>query len=418
MSALNLLGTTSRIVTPFIKVTIGQYTFGVFDKSTKNGSSKLKYNQSNIVQFPNYIERLTVEKINGKVNKYTLELNYPVNEYSDPNFFEKVFSSVSKTRNITFSYGDLSMPTFIYKEEKAIITGIKTNFNINSSLIKYTISAISTAILADSGCYSFKKRTDKPSDVIMELLYDKRYNLTEIFTGMKNEDLVNLNQLVPRDDRAVVLEAKTNISLLNYLSYLVSCMSPMSDNDSSMTKSSLYCLNVIDDTTGVYGGTYFKISSSKVTSDINTYTIDIGYPSQDVVTQFTIDEDSSYSILYDYANTLTPEQYSQRINNKGELERVFAPNIKSTNNKYTITEAERTWWTNVTQFPIKATLVVKGLLRPASLMTHVKVNVYFFGRKHIASGKYVITRQVDKVDSSGFTTTLSLTRIEGDNDIL
>jgi hypothetical protein len=51
-------------------------------------------------------------------------------------------------------------------------------------------------------------------------------------------------------------------------------------------------------------------------------------------------------------------------------------------------------------------------------MTHVKLNVYFFGKKHIASGLYIITKQVDQVDTSGFRTTLTLTRVDSDKELL
>ena len=76
------------------------------------------------------------------------------------------------------------------------------------------------------------------------------------------------------------------------------------------------------------------------------------------------------------------------------------------------TELSRTWWTQATQFPIKAKLTIKGLLRPSLLMSYVRVNTYFYGKQHISSGLYIITKQEDLIDSSGYRTTLSLTRIE------
>jgi hypothetical protein len=47
-------------------------------------------------------------------------------------------------------------------------------------------------------------------------------------------------------------------------------------------------------------------------------------------------------------------------------------------------------------------------------MTYVKLNVLFYGRKHISSGYYIITKQTDTIDQSGFRTTLNLTRIKGE----
>lgn len=70
----------------------------------------------------------------------------------------------------------------------------------------------------------------------------------------------------------------------------------------------------------------------------------------------------------------------------------------------------------MTRFPITATLTIKGLLRSAMLMNYVRINTYFYGQKHISSGLYVITKQEDRIDSAGYRTTLSLTRIAGDDD--
>ena len=69
----------------------------------------------------------------------------------------------------------------------------------------------------------------------------------------------------------------------------------------------------------------------------------------------------------------------------------------------------------MTEFPITATLIIKGLTRPSILMTYVKLNVWFAGgQKHISSGMYIITKQVDKISSAGYSTTLSLLRVGGD----
>ena len=76
-------------------------------------------------------------------------------------------------------------------------------------------------------------------------------------------------------------------------------------------------------------------------------------------------------------------------------------------------EREKTWWSQVTQFPISATLTLKGLLRAVMLMSYIRVNVYYYGKKHNTSGLYIITKQEDSISESGYTTTLSLTRIQG-----
>ena len=74
------------------------------------------------------------------------------------------------------------------------------------------------------------------------------------------------------------------------------------------------------------------------------------------------------------------------------------------------------WWSKVTSFPVGATIELKGLLRPAILMTHVRLNVYYYGKKHISSGLYIITGQTDEISTAGYKTTLGLRKIAGDND--
>lgn len=95
---------------------------------------------------------------------------------------------------------------------------------------------------------------------------------------------------------------------------------------------------------------------------------------------------------------------------------MFAPNISSKNKQYKTRTSDMVYWTKLTEYPISGSITLKGLLRPAILMSHVRLNVYFFGRKHIYSGLYIVTKQVDKVDASGYRTTLNITRIKGDND--
>jgi len=83
----------------------------------------------------------------------------------------------------------------------------------------------------------------------------------------------------------------------------------------------------------------------------------------------------------------------------------------STYNYYT---SDKTWWTKVTEFTTQARIKIKGILKPAILMTYLKVNVWFYGRKHISSGYYLITSQVDNIDSGGYWTTLELTKVASD----
>ena len=408
---LSLVSSTSLVQTPYIKVTIGRYSFGCYNKDAI-GSQK----------YPNYIKSLQVTKINGQFNTYELSIDYVVNENADPNFFEKVFSGVSKTRSIVFTYGDLSAKNYIYKEEEAIITNVASNFNIANSTISYSVSAVSKGILSSTGCHNFpvvSNRKVKPSDEIKRILKQNEiYGLQDLFPGMRNMSLVNQMNLIPGNDIEVELNTQLNISTLDYLQYLVSSMTTTSYTR-EVDRKSFFIMTFIDDTTGVMGGTYFKIvevNKNRVYPD--AYELYIGYPTNNLVRNLSIQNNENYSIYYEYERDLHPRNYVERINAFGDAVSVYAPTISSKNNQFETNEMDRSWWTKASQYPISLTLEIKGLLRPAILMSYIRLYIKFYNKLHIHSGIYIITKQVDKIDESGYRTTLSMVRIADDPDML
>jgi len=138
--------------------------------------------------------------------------------------------------------------------------------------------------------------------------------------------------------------------------------------------------------------------------------------SKDAIVSFNIDDNQTYSILYNYSNQIKQANYVYRINDAGEIISEYSPTISSSGDQLKTTEADKSWWTKVTQYPVSATLVIKGLLRPAILMSYIQLNILFYGRKHINSGAYIITKQTDQIDETGYRTTLKLTRVEETND--
>lgn len=424
---ISLLASNARIQVPWIKVTIGTYTFGVFSRTGKNEKdSNGNYYTTYNVQYPNFVRSLGITKINGQINQYELQLVYPVTQTSDPNFFEKVLSSVSKSRKIVFSYGDMSMPSYIYKNEEAIITKVKQNFNLQGGgEITYNISAVSSAALSAGGSWTFQGIKDRPSDVIKRILKDPKYGLRDLFHGMNAS---NIDYLIAGDDREVLISAKKNISAIDYLTYLVSCMIPQGFTTSQYSNTDIYILTMHDDTTydnkGFsdldINGPYFRVErQSHKTNKSDAFEIDLGFGNTGtIVTAFSVLDDEGYALLYDYNTQLDIDPYVQRIDSNGKLQTVWAPTITSKNDNFITRPEDITWWTKVTKYPIKASITVQGLLRPAILMSNVRLNViYPGGRKHASSGLYLVTQQKDQIDSNGYRTTLSLTKIAGDNSI-
>ena len=413
----NLLTAPARVQVPWVKVTIGDYTFGVFDRKTKEKIKNKSLSLTQDIKYPTYVRSLSIIKINGQVNQYTLQLHYPVTIADDPNLIEKVISSVSFSRKIVFSYGDASIPSFTYREEEAIITGVTQQFNLESGVIEYTFKAVSGAVAAQTGSFTFiNSGKKKPSDEIKRVFKNPKYGLQALFPGLTAK---NWNNLIAGDDLAVTLESKTNISPLDYILYLVGCMVPASNTRSNLS-TDIYILTIHDDSVfdAAYqesntGGAFFKVTRvSSYREHADAYEIDIGFNTPTSVLLFSIDQNENYSIFYDYNSKLSTEQYSRRLNNKGEWEDIYSPMFTSGNTSYSTRAEDISWFSKMTRYPIAATIKLQGLLRPATLMQYVRLNVLFpGGKKHISSGLYIVTKQLDEIGESGYFTTLSLTRI-------
>jgi hypothetical protein len=421
----SLLSSQARVQVPWVKVTLGTYTFGIFDSKTKSKGEKDKngFYSTYQVKYPNYIQSLMVTKINGQVNQYVLNIIYPITQFDDPNFFEKVFSSISNTRKIIFSYGDAAVPSYTYKNEEAIITKITQNFNLEASSISYQIEAVSGAALTADGTITelSSGAPVKPSDKIKSLFRSNK-SLQDTFTGMRISDL---DKLIAGDDQPVVLDSKRNVSAIDYIAYLASCMIP-SGTKPGLSKD-IYILTMHDDTIldssydpssfGGRGGPYFKITKTSYAAEhSDAYEVDIGYNTSTIVRNFNIEQNENFSLYYDYQNDIHSEDYVRRLNKQGDWETVYSPNFMVRSNEFNATAKDMIWWTKATKYPITATITIQGLLRPATLMQYLRLNVIFpGGHEHLASGLYIVTKQVDSINSQGYTTQLTLTRISGDN---
>lgn len=407
--AAALVSSQNHVEVPFIIVNIGKYRFGHCGKTDRSKLSSTFH-----IEYPNYMESLNITKINGAVNTYVLTMTYAITENDDPNRLEKVFSSISNSRTVTLQYGDWNAPSFIYKEETAIITKLTTKVNMKNSSIQYVVNCTSSALSLTAGSFPFPAKYAKPSEEIKRLLDDRIYGLLEIFPGMKRADFANF---IDGSDKPVQLEAKPSIGILDYISYLVSCMTWAGDKSSKL-KTSCYFWSVYDDVSNKYGGTYFKVvrvaANTPTSLSYNTYEVDVGYPTSSNVMDFVINNDDSWSLLYSYSDKIQLPKYSYHIDDAGTVVQEESSPITSSRQTYSTNEATKNWWSLVTQFPITATLTLKGLLRPAMLMSYVKVNTYFYGHKHNSSGLYIITRQDDTINSSGYKTTLTLLRVGGD----
>lgn len=353
-------------------------------------------------KFPNYINSLSVSKINGKINRYTIGLTYQIRPGEDPNFIDYLLSKVGYKNPLKIRYGDMESPGLVFREENCIITDVKHKESVSSSSISYTIQALSSVSSADQSYFTFNSIKGKPSTVINNLLFGNGIvgqQLREAFPAMSNKTFINSHNLIPNTDMEVTIGGMQNVTPLTYLTHVVSCMS---------SKNSSYFLSYFDDRDGAY----FKISEVKKLSN-NTqaglYEIDVGYPDDNFVTNFQLCNNFYWPIVYEYNGKVPKWDYS--LDSKGNLISSSNNRLLSDNKYLSPSIINDNWWNSITEFPISAKVTLKGLTIPVMLMTYIRINTLFYGQKDMASGLYVVTDQEDSVSGNGCTTTLTMLRV-------
>lgn len=359
--------------------------------------------------YPNYISGMTVEKINGKINNYTINLSYQVRPGEDPNFIDKLISRTGYRNPLKIIYGDSMYDGGYFRDEELVITNVTHSEDISSYRINYIITAISSVGISKTAFNNFKAVTSKPSAEIYNLLYNSgeaSNTLLSMFPGMQNRTLVSSYNMIPTTDSLVNISSMTNVSPLSRLSYLTAAMTNESGNKSS------YFLTYNDTRNNPLGGAYFKITEVNKT-DVDSvsgavYSLDIGYPSDNNITNFSINTQDYWSLVYQNTGQLKTWEYGIDDDGKITAEEVNLLN-KGAYGKNDLLSTK--WWEEVTEYPISARVVIKGLLAPAMLMSYIDINTYFYGIKDMASGLYVVTSQKDSIQGSGYTTELTLLRV-------
>lgn len=393
----------SLVQAPFVEIDINGYIIGSY--------------KSKIEEYPNYISRLDIKKINGEINSYTIGLIHQIRPGADPNGIDELLSKV-RYNKIKIRYGDCESGS-LFKDTEAIITNVVQNRDYAGMRISYTIYATSACNYVTSMKFNFKATVDRPSYVIRDLLYNNSETsnlLLDVFPGMRDRLLVESKNLIPTNDAVISIEAKNNMPILEYINYLVGCMSNITNSIKDVTRNftdilrnSTYYITYEDD---YKNGSYFKISEvqanqSKTAASVNVFDITVGYPDGNDVLNFTIKNNNAWSLLYKNSGPVSEFLYG--IDNDGDNTTTVSPNLISSSN--ILNEMQKNWWTQMTKFPISAQLSMRGLLKPISLMDYINIDVRFYGSQHITSGLYVVTGQQDLLSGSGFSTNLSLVRV-------
>lgn len=388
VTGASLPSTINFVEAPYGKITLGGVTIGSYTNK----------------KFPNYLNGINVRKTNGSLNEYTINLTHQIYPGDNPNYIDNLISKNGYNK-IQIEYGDAEAG-IAFRDIEALLINAKSSFDFFNNRINYTLSATSSSVMSAVNRRNYTSVTDKPSNIINKMLYDTG-ELLEYFPGMANKSFVNSNNLIPSNDEKVTIAAVSNTTPLNYMNKLVASMS---------NKDSIYYMSIDDNNRNE---SYFKIK--QINTNFPTayfplvYEIDINYPDENSLAyNFSVDTDYSWPLAYEYAGGISTYNYD--IDNAGKLiSEKLTSNLKSITNVQGANVQDKNWWKNVTEFPVKATLEIKGLTTYTMLLNYIKVNVFYFGQKRNSSGIYIVTGQEDSLSGNGFKTKLSLLRVAGDN---
>ena len=395
--ANSLLSVGKNLVeAPFVQLEIAGKTIGTY-----RGESNT---------YPNYISGLTVSKINGELNTYTINLVYQVRAGEDPNRLDKLFSA-NQFNPIKIYYGDLNA-SYVFEENGAVVTNITSQRDYVSNKINYVISATSAGTRLDAITGTFAPVTSKPSTQLSNLMYESQYSslIKSAYPGMANKTHVFSRGLIPTNDSVVNIMGKKNISINDYMTYLVSIMSTQTES-ASILRNSIYMIQYYDDINSGSSFAVKKITAGSTFNNVNSniFEVDINYPDDALIYNFNVSTNNSWAIMYDKKVTNNAPEYFYDIDSQGNIQKTYSPNI--TKKASQMSEIDKNWWSYMVNFPVKATLTMRGLLRSSYLTDYIIVNAYFYGIKHYTSGLYTIVGQEDTLNGSGFKTTLSLVKV-------
>lgn len=389
---------STLVEAPFAELTIGGVTFGTYQKSS-------------IKKYPNYIQSVEATKTNGSINSYKIELIHQVAPGDNPNYIAELLST-NGFEKIRLTYGDGASGTY-FRDVEALLTNVNTSFDFVNNLIRYSLEATSLSYLTATTRMNFAETTSKPSTVIMNLLKNKTAAITDYFSGMEDVNKVAELGLIPTNDAEVKIEAVKNKNIIEYLTYLTSLMT---NENKQIAENSTYYLTINDEQYQGVGNTFSikEVVSSNMKVDSLVYEVDLGYPDNNKVFDFSITSNYAWAAAMKTSSKLTSYRYD--INNSGKvIKSDGSPIIKNdlNSNAYTI---DNNTWKQLTRFPITANLTVKGLMAPILLLTYIKINNYYFGSKRITSGLYIVTEQKDTISGNGCRSMLGLTRVAGDDE--
>ena len=389
----NLLSYPNLVEAPFIEVDLNGIKIGGY------GNKEDKY--------PNNVTQLEIDKINGRINQYKISLINQVRAGEDPNFIDSLLSRTGVRNKLKIKYGDSAYGSF-FKEDEAYIVDATYNEDVNSAKITYTINAVSSLGEVQQAYFNFPEVESKPSSEIIDLLYKNKNTsnqLLDLLPGMRNEQETLSRGLIPTDDDKVIIPGGENFSLVDRLTQLVSYMT-----DSSSPESS-YFLSYEDSGDN---NSIFKITKTTPTGDndaiaTNCYYVDVGYPGNSFVTRFEVSSDVYWPIFYKYSDNIIAYDYDIDYNGKLITKQI---NPVTIDDKYNSRRHALESWKNfVEAYPISATLTIKGLMKPVSLMEKVYVYSQFYGERDLATGLYSIIGQHDSISGNGYNTTLYLLKV-------
>lgn len=91
---------------------------------------------SPIDKYPNLATSLSVNKVNGQINTYSITLTYQIRTGEDPQLVDKLISKVKYGGNLIIRYGDCTSGK-IFRDTKLVLIDVKQTRSYTSSRMTY-----------------------------------------------------------------------------------------------------------------------------------------------------------------------------------------------------------------------------------------------------------------------------------------
>ena len=366
----------------------------------------------------------------GAANEFTLTLAFAPSPTTDISKMEKLFNTTSCKYRYGYDQPYVLSPTY-----KGIL--LKYSVSMNNNLLTYTLSGYGSVIESNEHKFSFEQIgeyvTETSSDsTTITTTVKNGIRPTEFLAGEVNKKAKSYHKKISIDknayqkDQEVVIPAMSEMTLPEVIDKVLSlayCLDSDGQNDGSQFYYYTIPHHAYDEVDEFVVKRVVKDNSviSKITTAIEFDWGGLSFNKSpytaNIVQNFSAEYDGSIAIAATSQDTdggenvYALDKYGQVVTT-----RLIADSAKAGDDLSNIQIENYNKWAKLTQYSYEATLELVGIPCEIPMGTYIKVRPLIYGIEHHTGGTYFTETQTDKLDASGFSTTVKLLKVLDERD--